>query len=72
MPKKSDFVLKDITNVFWPSIPPYRNMSSKRGYKTYQEAKSRQMYIIGWCANNYGLLGGPDFRIVKREFKPKN
>ena len=69
--RRVDFILKDVTGVFWPGIPPYRNSDSRYGYKSFQKAQSKLLYITKWCAANYGLLGGPNLRIVERIWSGK-
>jgi len=67
MSERIDYVLVDITDVNWPSLPFYRSKLSKEGYATWQDAKKRELQIVKWCAARG--IGGPDFRIVQRRRK---
>jgi len=63
---KVDFYLQDLTHAsHWPGLLPYRDKSSKRGYKTAREAYARATYINKQYAGKTGS-GGPDLRVVQR------
>ena len=61
-----DWVIVDRTGAYWPGLPPYRGLHSRRGYPTLDEACDRRAFLTRWAAWHYGS-SGPDLRVVERK-----
>jgi len=61
-----DYILEDVTHVWWPGLLPYRDINSKQGYKSRIQAEQRAMRIQMSYAKKRGAQGGPQFRVRER------
>lgn len=61
-----DYVIEDLTHVYWPGMPAYRSRATApgRGYRTADEAHARMEYIQNYYARTHGC--GMELRVVAR------
>lgn len=66
--RRTDYVLRDWTNVWWPGALPYRDEGARpgRGYRTEEAARERAYRVMTHYAATHGGTGGPDLRVVTR------
>lgn len=65
MTTRTDYVIVDRTNAYWPGSLPYRTADSARGYRTYAEAARRLERVVSHYNATHGRSPG-DLRIVER------
>lgn len=62
---KLDYIITDATGAHFPGVLPYRGPSSKRGYRTREEAEARARMVDAHYAAKTGR--GLDLRVIPRE-----
>ncbi len=61
---KIDYIITDATGVHFPGVLPYRGPSSRRGYRTREEAEERARAVDAHYAAKTGR--GLDLRVMPR------
>jgi hypothetical protein len=61
---KIDYIITDITGAHFPGVLPYRGPSSRRGYRTREEAETRAREVDAHYAARTGR--GLDLRVMPR------